>query len=163
MTYNPAAVYLMRNEWSESNYKVGMSNHPDRRHLEVEDQYLNVSPRIVSVCWFPTDKLARVAERMWHSRFRNKRTDDHGGREWFSLTIGDVSEFTHWTEHSKSASDLKAWLFKDAASNDAVDAYRRLLFDSIPKRRGRKFIDLWVSPLYTPDSSSSVHSLSLIQ
>lgn len=37
MTYNPAAVYLMRNEWSASNYKIGMSNHPDRRHLEVED------------------------------------------------------------------------------------------------------------------------------
>lgn len=162
MTYSPTAVYLMRNEWSASNYKIGMSNHPDRRHLEVEDQYKNVSPRIITTCWFPTTKLARSAEFIWHCRYRNKRSDDHGGKEWFALTAGDVSEFIHWSEHSKSASDIKAWLFRDGASKEAVAAYRELLFSSIPKRSKRSFIDLWVSPRYQVETSSSIKSLQLI-
>lgn len=165
MTYNPACVYLMRNEWSHSNYKIGMSNHPDRRHLEVEDQYRNVCPRLMTMCWMPTTRLARKVETMWHTRFRDKRTDDHGGREWFSLSVGDVSEFTHWAENSKSASDLKAWLFRDAASSAAVDEYRKLIMNAIPKRRRRfQHIDLWQAPEYLPESIhiNQIHSLNLI-
>lgn len=106
--------------------------------------------------------MAKNAEHIWHCRFRSKRSDDHGGKEWFSLTAGDVSEFIHWSDHSKSASDIKSWLFRDGASKEAVAAYRQLLFDSIPKRSKRPYIDLWVSPMYIPDTSNTIKSLQLI-
>lgn len=148
MTYRPTAVYLMRNEWAESNFKIGVSNNPFRRHYEVEDQYLNVYPTILGTCWFPQQDQARKAEHIWHQRHSEKRTDDHGGREWFSLSERDISEFLQWTSKSKTDSELKDWLFRLGASLDAVNSYRRQLINAIPKRRSSQSIETWYSPTY---------------
>ena len=45
MKYKPHAVYLMKNMWSDANYKIGFSNNPSRRGVEVEDQY-GVEPKL---------------------------------------------------------------------------------------------------------------------
>ena len=143
MTYDPHAVYLMRNEWSEANFKIGISNRPFRRHLEVDDQY-GVSSRIITTCWFPNRHFAGKAELIWHKRYNELQTDDHGGREWFSLGKTQIDEFCAWAELSMPGDALKQWLFRDGASYKEVKAFVSQLFNGIPKRHYHPSIDVWI-------------------
>ena len=111
MKYKPHAVYLMKNMWSDANYKIGFSNNPSRRGVEVEDQY-GVEPKIICTCWFPTEFDARAAERIWHRRYENNRSEDHSGKEWFALTRTQVSEFEQWCLNSPDHRTLLDDLFK---------------------------------------------------
>lgn len=147
MKYGPHAVYLMKNLWSESNYKVGFSNNPTRRGVEVDHHY-GVEPRILSTCWFPTEKDARAAEHIWHIRFKECRSDDHGGREWFSLTSLQVDEFTQWCSHSLDRLQLLDGLFKGHLNLNQVKQLTNRLFTLIPKPMPRDSIDLWVAQPY---------------
>jgi hypothetical protein len=148
MTYDPCAVYLMRNEWADSNYKIGISCRPNVRDLEVRDQYKNVSTIVHATCWFPSSRFARKAETGWHRYFSEYRTDDHGGREWFSLTQFQVSKFLEWSINAKSDHDLKHWLFADGARKSDVRDYQQFLLKSIPHRRRAPSVDVWTSPMY---------------
>jgi len=148
MRYKPHAVYLMHNEWSAANYKIGMSNNPDRRKHEIEEGYENVLPKIVAVCWFATESQARRAENIWHRRFSKKLTDDQGGKEWFGLTPADVAEFEQWTSNSKSRVELIDWLFKDGANSREVYEYVGKLFNAIPRKHKRKTVEVWFNDDY---------------
>lgn len=152
MRYKPHAVYLMFNEWSAANYKVGMSNNPDRRKTEVEENYSNVLPKIVAVCWFATESQARKAERIWHRRFSRKLTDDQGGKEWFSLTDLDVAEFQQWSSYSKTRVELVDWLYKNAASSKDVYEYVGSLFNAIPRKHNRRSVEVWRNEDYLESS-----------
>jgi hypothetical protein len=143
MRYKPHAVYLMHNEWSAANYKIGMSKNPDRRRNEVEEGYANVLPKIITVCWFATEAQARKAENIWHRRFSKKLTDDQGGKEWFSLTDADIAEFQQWSSNSKSRVQLIDWLFKDGASSKDVYHYVGNLFNAIPRKHARRTVEVW--------------------
>ena len=147
MRYSPHAVYLMKNLWSESNYKIGFSNNPTRRGVEVDHHY-GVEPRILSTCWFPTEKDARAAELIWHKHFKDCRSDDHGGREWFSLKQSQVEEFSHWSEQSLEYRKLLDSLFKGYLSVTQVKSLTSKLFNSIPKSMKNQQIDLWISHDY---------------
>lgn len=148
MRYKPHAVYLMHNEWSAANYKVGMSNNPDRRRNEIEEGYANVLPKIITVCWFATEAQARKAENIWHRRFSKKLTDDQGGKEWFSLTDADIAEFQQWSSNSKSRIELVDFLFKDGANSREVYEYVGKLFNAIPRKFKRKTVEVWVNEDY---------------
>lgn len=143
MKYGPHAVYLMKNLWSESNYKVGFSNNPSRRVVEVDHHY-GVQPRILSTCWFPTEKDARAAELIWHKRFADFQSDDHGGREWFSLPRARVNEFSEWCSNSPDRLQLLDDLFKGHLTVSQVKSLTSKLFNSIPKTMKFQSIDLWV-------------------
>lgn len=148
MRYKPHAVYLMFNAWSAANYKVGMSSCPDRRMCEVEETYENVQPKLVAVCWFTTEGQARKAENIWHRRFAKKRTDDQGGKEWFSLTENDVTEFEKWAALSKGRVELVDWLFKDGANSRDVYEYVGTLFNGIPRTHRGRSIEVWFNSDY---------------
>ena len=147
MNYAPHAVYLMRNLWSESNYKIGFSNNPTRRGVEVDHQY-DVEPRILSVCWFPSEKDARAAELIWHKRYKEYRSDDHSGREWFSLKQSQVDEFLHWCESSPDRSQLLDYLFKGHMTFRQIKQLTSTLFNQIPKPMKHPRNDLWLSNDY---------------
>ena len=147
MKYAPHAVYLMKNQWSESNYKIGFSNNPGRRGAEVDFQY-EVQPKILSVCWFPTEKDARAAEKLWHRYLKDHRSDDHGGREWFSLTNEVIGMFKEWSENSISELALTDNLFKGLMNERQVRDYTSKLITTVPRERKQPLINLWLSPLY---------------
>ena len=147
MRYSPHAVYLMKNLWSESNYKIGFSNNPTRRGAEGDHHY-GVEPRILSTCWFPSEKDARAAELIWHKRFKDFRSDDHSGREWFSLKPSQVDEFLHWCEFSPDHYKLLDDLFKGRMNFDQVKQLTSKLFNQIPKPMNYPQIDLWISHDY---------------
>ena len=147
MKYAPHAVYLMKNDWSESNYKVGFSNNPSRRSTEMEENY-GVNPSIISTCWFPSEYDARAAELIWHRRFASYRSDDHGGREWFSLPSAHVDEFKEWCSHSPDHQELLDDLFKGGLTFHQVKILTDKLFKLIPKPQGTPRVDVWVSPHY---------------
>jgi len=144
MRYAPHAVYLMKNLWSESNYKIGFSKNPTRRGVEVDHQY-GVEPRILSTCWFPTEKDARAAELIWHKRYKDFRSDDHGGREWFALKQSQVKEFTKWCSYSLDRLQLLDGLFKGHLNLKQIKQLTNDLFTHIPKPMPRTSIDLWVA------------------
>lgn len=148
MTYSPTAVYLLRNNWSQSNYKIGISNYPDRRVFEVSNNYENVDPKVVCTGWFPTRKAALKAETKWHRYFSDMNTDDHGGKEWFSLSFDDLTLFRNWTKQSKDPQELRLWLFNQAASRSDVKLYTTALTASIPCQPYINLIDVWMSPTY---------------
>lgn len=144
MRYRPHAVYLMWNTWSQSNYKIGFSNNPTRRGVEVDDQY-GVEPRIISACWFPSEFDARAAEKIWHTRYSEFRSDDHSGREWFSLTASQVEEFKAWCSLSLTHQQLLDGLFKGHLNLKQVKALTSTLFTRIPKPMPRESIDVWLA------------------
>lgn len=156
MKYAPHAVYLMKNVWSTANYKVGFSKNPTRRGVEVDNQY-GVEPRIIATCWFPTEFDARAAEKIWHRRFEDSRSDDHGGREWFSLTSSQVDEFMSWCSHSPDHLQLLSGLFNGHLSLKQVKKLTNTLFTHIPKPMPQESIDLWLADIsnITDDNSSN--------
>lgn len=146
----------MWNTWSQSNYKIGFSNNPTRRGIEVDDQY-GVNPKIISTCWFPSEFDARAAEKIWHKRYFDCRSDDHSGREWFSLTSSQVVEFKSWCNHSLPYKQLLDGLFKGQLSLKQVKDLSNTLFTHIPKPMPSDSIDLWLAdqPLISNDYSNT--------
>jgi hypothetical protein len=110
----------------------------------MEENY-GVNPSIISTCWFPTEKDARAAELIWHKRFKEFRSDDHGGREWFALSQSQVTEFTHWCSYSMDHIQLLDGLFKGHLSLKQIKQLTDNLFFQIPKPMPRNSIDLWVA------------------
>jgi hypothetical protein len=147
MKYDPHAVYLMKNRWSDANYKLGFSRRPAIRKVEVDHDY-SVDPHLLAVCWLPTEKDARAAERIWHSQLAHLRTDDHGGREWFSLSETHVHQFCSWCEHSLDFQILLDDLFSGRMDRSQIHGYSRLLIKSIPKSTKPPRDDVWLSPMY---------------
>jgi T5orf172 domain len=127
----PTAVYLMRNIWSEANYKVGVSSIPHRRVWQVEEAY-GVGPMIVSTVWFPTRYSATKAEGLWHKYLKEYQTDDHGGREWFCLPDHIVSEFVEWAKLSPDGTMLKLKVKAQRLSKAEVRQLSTTLLRSIP-------------------------------
>ena len=148
MRYQLHAVYLMRDKWSESNYKIGFSKEPTRRLEEVRDQY-GADAQLLSSCWFPSEHSARQAEKIWHRRFKLERTDDHTGREWFSLADQSIESFLSWCNHSDSQDDLRAKLFKGHITQAEAKTYVDRLHKAIPRVTTiRQPVDVWRSPDY---------------
>lgn len=148
MRYAPNAVYLMKNNWSDNNYKIGYSNNPTRRRQEVEENYDNVDPRIITEVWLPTTQYARKIEARWHKRFKKNLSNDHGGREWFTLTTKEIQAFLEWSEQSMNERALQDFLFRDAASKQSVYEYCYSLLDTIPHVTKKRVVETWRSPLY---------------
>jgi len=142
MIYAPHAVYLMKNLWSESNYKIGFSNRPSRRRVEVDDQY-NVDPKLLGVCWLPTQRDARHAELQWHRYFSDYRSADHAGREWFALTQSQVDAFLKWCSHSPEVDVLRDDLFMGRLSRSQISKLTRKLFKYIPRKNRYDSVDVW--------------------
>lgn len=138
------ALYLMFNDWSIANYKIGNSNLPGRRQAEICFSY-GVEPRIITDVWFTSKEAAQRAELYWHRFFRDQQTDDHGGREWFSLTAADVEHFKSWADLGKSHKQITAWLFGTGAPRREQDAYNRTLLSAIPRRPHPPSIDVWTN------------------
>lgn len=155
MSYTPTAVYLLKNTWSDSNFKIGFSNYPERRLFEVISSYENVDPRVLFTCWFPSRLSANKAETSWHQLFKDKQTDDHGGDEWFSLTNSNVIKFRDWASQSLDPKKLRLWLFNGGATKEDVSSYTTGLIRSIPSRRSRPKprVDIWLSPDYHPSTA----------
>lgn len=130
---DPTAVYLMRNIWAESTYKIGVSSIPHRRVWQVEEAY-GVGPMIVSTVWFPTRAAAYKAEKTWHHLFRDYLTDDHGGKEWFCLHDDHVSLFLEWAKLSPDGTTLKLKSKAQQLSRAESTGITRSLLSAIPKQ-----------------------------
>jgi Meiotically up-regulated gene 113 len=143
----PTAVYLMKNDWSQSNYKVGISNRPARREIEIQENY-GVYTVLLAACWFPTKQDAERAEKKWHKILSEFRTDDHSGKEWFSLPDYKVDQFLNWAKLSSDEGAMKRLFFQLGNSNDKVKAHLSRLFRGIPGERPRQLIDVWHSNYY---------------
>lgn len=128
---DPTAVYLMRNIWAESNYKVGVSSIPHRRVWQVEEQY-GVGPMIVATVWFPTRYAATKAESLWHKYLNQYLTDDHGGKEWFCLPNAIVEEFLQWAKQSPDGVMLKLKAKAEKLTQSEVRRISTQLTRSIP-------------------------------
>jgi predicted GIY-YIG superfamily endonuclease len=143
----PTAVYLMKNDWSQSNYKIGVSNRPARREIEVQENY-GVYTILLASCWFPTKQDALKAEQKWHKIFEHFRTDDHSGKEWFSLPSSRVEQFLNWAKPSSDEGAMKRLFFKYGSSTDEVRGLLKQLFRSFPQERLHRTIDVWHSNYY---------------
>ena len=137
-------VYLIFNTWSDANYKVGISTSPSRRSGQVSIEY-EVDPQIIVSAWFTSTETARKAETFWHRYLQDFRTDDHPGKEWFSLSQLYVQMFCKWCELGKSRSDLSRWLFIDGTTHKQRGDYDYSLIRKIPKLRPPPSIDVWTS------------------
>lgn len=149
MKFDPCCVYLLRNEWSEANYKIGISNNPDRRCIEVRETYKNVLPKVLTTAWFPRKRSAFKAEQQWHRAEKMYLSDDHGGKEWFSLPQETVEMFTTWASQSLDLRALRHWLFAEGAKSDEIRDYTESLLRDIPRNYTRPMsINTWFSPDY---------------
>jgi hypothetical protein len=132
ITSNSAtAVYLLRNIWAEANYKVGIASVLDRRKWQIEESY-GVGPVIVGSAWFPSRQDARQAEKLWHRYLRESRSDDHGGKEWFSLTPEQVKQFVTWLQLSPDEAMLKLKLRAGQLTPAEAKTISTKLIRSIP-------------------------------
>jgi hypothetical protein len=147
MKVSPTTVYLIRNVWSEANYKVGVTGNVPRRIAEIEEQY-GVEAQLIDSCWFPTQQAAAAAEKIWHKILGQYQTDDHGGKEWFSLPARRVEEFRTWASLSMPGTALKRWLFVEGSSTAEVKAFLDKLFKALPKPKREESIDLWHNQHY---------------
>jgi hypothetical protein len=147
MRYQPTAVYLIYNTWSNANYKVGKTSNIPRRIAEIEDQY-EVDARLIASCWFPTKMAAEAAERTWHKILSHFSTDDHRGREWFSLPSAQIEQFNNWAALSIPKPQLTKWLFGQSPSTDEVRRFQDMLFKAMPKRINQPSVDVWNNPNY---------------
>jgi hypothetical protein len=128
---DPTAVYLMRNIFSEANYKIGVSSIPHRRVWQVEESY-GVGPMIVATAWFPTRTAANKAEKLWHLYLAEYRTDDHGGKEWFCLPQRFVDAFVEWVKNSPDGVHLKLQAKAQVLSRKDANRITKSLIASIP-------------------------------
>ena len=140
----PTALYLMKNRWSDSNYKIGVSRSPIRRLYEVNENY-HVDAKIICTLWFPSTYFARRAESIWHARFIDWRTDDHGGNEWFSLTPKQVSEVTVWASEGVSRRIMSTWIYTNARTSSELCRYAYEVIGHIPQRTYPPRISLWTA------------------
>ena len=134
----------MHNAWSAANYKIGISNNPGRRQAEVCYSY-DVEPKIITRAWFTSTKAAQQAELYWHRFLQDWRTDDHGGKEWFSLGTEYVRDFCKWSELGMSRSEIAKWLYNIGAPYKAQADYNYKLIRRIPKEKPPPRIDLWMN------------------
>jgi hypothetical protein len=152
MTYEPTAVYLIFNTWSVSNYKVGKTRNIPRRIAEIEEQY-GVDARLITSCWFPTKKAAEAAEKIWHKILSQFFTDDHSGKEWFSLPSSQIELFRQWASLSLPKPQLVKWIFGKAPTTDEVRLFQDNLFKALPKRPNQPSVDVWTNPHYLLNSN----------
>jgi hypothetical protein len=133
----------MHNAWSVANYKVGISKSPGRRQAEVTFAY-EVEPVIKETVWFTSDSGAKQAERAWHKYLADLQTDDHGGKEWFSLSNNELQLFYDWAALSSTVEDLRYWLHQVGASRHEQDNYNHSLISKIPRKTiYHPSIELW--------------------
>ena len=136
------SVYLIHNQWSESNYKVGKSSLPSRRLGEISVGY-DVDPRLIKACWFTTPSAASAAEKFWHRYLRDFQTDDHGGKEWFSLPTRLLDQFCQWSSLSFGFPEIFKWSMDH--SPQARNQYDTKLIRAIPRHIKPPSIDLWTT------------------
>jgi T5orf172 domain len=130
----PTAVYLFRNVWAEANYKIGIASIIDRRKWQIVEAY-QVAPILVTAVWFPSRTAAKEAEKRWHQWFKDAWTDDHSGKEWFSLTDSQLKEFVTWAKYSPDEALLKLKHKSGLLTNDEAYSLTRNLLNSIPTHR----------------------------
>lgn len=156
--YGLTAVYLLKNRWSESNYKIGISNSPSRRIIEVNELY-EVDAVVVTCLWFPRVIDAQISETTWHRRLAQYRTDDHGGKEWFCLTPSQVDSFKEWASKGLSRPALKDLIYVKGASDKWLRAYSVDKRNAIPKvTQHFNRISIWKSKTHPCMSSSRSES-----
>ena len=148
-----AAVYLMHNEWSDANYKVGVTTSTSRRISQVMHDF-GVEPRIITCAWFTSRRAAQTAETWWHRFLKDYQTSDHGGKEWFSLPHKYVEQFISWSYQSLDQSGLTKWLYFDGCSKEDRREYDQQLLKLIPRyRNSTPRIDVWLSPTISINDS----------
>ena len=130
----PTAVYLLRNIWSEANYKVGVASVIQRRQWQVEEAY-GVAPVLVGSAWFPTRKDAQRAESTWHKYLAEFRSDDHGGKEWFTLPSHKVRQLVEWLKLSPNEAYLKLLIKANRLSVAEAKQITTKLLNAIPYGR----------------------------
>jgi len=145
-------VYLIHNSWSDANYKVGISSSPSRRSGQVCIEY-DVDPTIITSAWFTSTDTARKAETFWHRYLQDFRTDDHPGKEWFSLSPKFVQMFCKWCELGKSRSELSRWLHIEGTTPKQRGDYDHTLIRQIPRHRHPPSIDVWTNNGLSDNSS----------
>jgi hypothetical protein len=148
MIARPTAVYLIKNTWSVANYKVGITSNIPRRIAEIEDQY-GVDAKLIYACWFPDKDSAKKAELFWHRHFADCLTDDHPGKEWFSLPPPAVKKFQIWSLASPSKQTILRKVYKMGLSMKALKRLSSQLVGLIPHHPSRASIDVWANPLYS--------------
>lgn len=142
----PTAVYLIRNIWAESTFKIGVASVIDRRRFQIEGQYC-VAPVLVGAAWFPNRTFAQTAETKWHRTLHEFQTDDHGGKEWFCLPQKWVKALTSWVNSGPSETAVKLGT-KYLSLRSDLDSSSKSLIKSIPKRTRHVPDDLWNNPNY---------------
>jgi regulator of PEP synthase PpsR (kinase-PPPase family) len=138
------SVYLVYNEWSAANYKVGMTNSSPRRIGQILDEY-GVEPKLITRAWFTTKKAAKTAEKLWHKFLSQFQTSD----------VDQVQRFADWANSGATYNDLSHWLYFQGASDSDSDAYDDRLIKAIPRSYTppRRTIDVWRNQTtYTNDS-----------
>ena len=86
------AVYIIADMLS-GDIKIGVSVNPENRCKQVSKLYAVGTVCVVSVCWFNSKEDAHKHERSFHRMYRSRRSDERGGREWFSLTSHEIEAF----------------------------------------------------------------------
>ena len=139
-----SCVYLIHNEWSEANYKVGTSKSPSRRLGQIGETY-DVEPVLLASAWFTAPKTAQKAETFWHRYLQDFTTDDHSGDEWFALTPQQVEMFCKWCDLSRSRVELADWLLKTGTTWKERGDYDYELIRRIPRQINPPSIDVWMN------------------
>ena len=134
------ALYLVFNDWSESNYKIGISSCPSRRLGEIAINY-EVDPRVITQAWFSNERTAQIAETRWHRYFSDFRTDDHKGDEWFALPTKERQVLQAWSSTSLPFSRIFDFAFQSSLCT--IRNYDKSLLNSIPRRYAPPSIDVW--------------------
>ena len=70
------------------------------KNFEIEEQYNVGKVRGISITWFLTRKEALFWESQFHKKFRLKHSPARGGKEWFTLTVEEISQFVDWMRES---------------------------------------------------------------
>ena len=136
------ALYLIYNDWSESNYKVGISSYPARRLGEIAVTY-QVEPRLLNQAWFTSKSAAQKAEVSWHRFLSEFRTDDHGGDEWFALDRNTKERISDWCNSSRNFNGIMDWAFQ--APVRELRNYDWKMLRSIPYTKKVPSIDVWTN------------------
>ena len=131
------ALYCVRDKTS-GDVKIGISNNPQRRLVEISETYNVGSVEILSTIWFFTRKEALKFESHFHSKYKNKHSSVRGGREWFRLTREEVLSFLNWVKISNSQRSYKArtlsakvWKTKEEFNFDRIGSFVTGFFISI--------------------------------
>ena len=112
------SLYIVEDTLS-GDVKIGISNNPKERKNEIQEQYNVGEVRGISITWFFTRKEALYWESEFHKKFNHKHSPERGGKEWFSLTEGEIKGFIDWMRESNKQNKEK------------IDILRKLLEDEI--------------------------------